>query len=164
MVFIIFDYNCSLSRKMYFKSLVLILLIGTVLAKNLNHKNREVSAPKASVADLKAIIDKLNRAIIQLPSILDSTADGNDAQVQQALSDINFVFMNLIQTLEEGVVNSEDLNYFFEVPLELLKNGVQKLQGLTGSSTKKIVRTLNTTITSLIPTLKLTLSGLGMKN
>jgi hypothetical protein len=149
---------------MYFKSLILILLIGTVLAKNLKQRNRKESAPKASAVDLKAMINTLNGANSQLQSILNSTANGNDAQVQQALTDTNSVFRNLIKTLEEGMVNSEDLDYFFEIPLELLKDGVQQLQGVTGSSTKKIVRTLNTTISPLIPTSKLMSRGLGMKN
>jgi N-methylhydantoinase B/oxoprolinase/acetone carboxylase alpha subunit len=149
---------------MFFKSLVLILLIGTVLAKNLKHRNRKESTPKASTADLKAMIDTLNGAVSQLQSTMDNVGGQNDAQVQRALTDTNSVFMNLIKTLEEGAVKYEDLNYFFEVPLELLKNGVQQLQDMTGSSTKKVVRALNTVIEPLIPTSKLISRGLGMKN
>jgi hypothetical protein len=103
---------------MLFKSLVIILLIGTVLTINLKHNKSKVSASVARTAArlpsivstavarvtaVNTLVIQINGTIDQLESILESTVSGSDAQLQQAVKETVFVFKNLIYNLEESV-------------------------------------------------------------
>ncbi len=125
---------------MYFKTFVILLLVGFALAKNLKHKKREVLASTAS-DNLGSLTTMVQDAIAFLNSIPSQLASGIDPST---------IASTLLERLEALLMAVDAIPILGNLVDNPIQNAIDKLKdAIDNGDNAQITQVLNTLIPNL---------------